>query len=114
MQVPVVLRALPTDNRPDYMTAGDAPYAECPLVVTPVIVWSELDRAWKTFAKRFQINHKPTGYRLGQKEFVTRKEALAFLDRCDPHYPAWPLAKSGLSDPATVACFQKFKMANDD
>lgn len=110
MRVDLIMRAKPNQNRPDFPAVGLAPYATCPLAVTPVAKFSEMSGKW-SMLETYQITHRPTGYQLGGKEFDTQQEALEFLDRCEPTFAAWPLAKGSKTDPATIACRQQFLMA---
>lgn len=108
----VTMRAYPASGHPPHETVGFIPHATSPLAVTHVAVWSEIDKSWHE-RSNFLITHIPTGYHLDDKEFDTVDEAMAFLIALDPDFPAWPLANGHGKehDPATMACFQKFRLA---
>lgn len=59
----------------------------------------------------WRITHAPTGKALGPNTLATRDEALALLARCDPEFPAWPLATDLPDCAATKACAYKFRVA---
>lgn len=109
--VNITIRAYPHQQRPDFAVDGHAPYAGCPLAATPIVKWSDIDKRWN-IRDGWVITHVPTGYSIRGKEFDTVDEALEFISRLDPQFPAWPLAIGGTDDIATIACHQKFLLAS--
>lgn len=113
MRVDLVIRAKPNQNRPDFPVVGQAPYATCPLAVTPVVRYSEMTGKW-LMRETYQVTHRPTGYQLGGLEFDTQQDAMEFLERCDPTFAAWAVTTDDLKSPANMACKMKFDMACGD
>ena len=107
MQVAVTVRSYDAEI-PPLELIGHVPYADCPLAVTRRHHF--VDGAW---AERdgYYITHRPVGFQLGKRVFDTVEAALAVIDRCDPTFPAWPLARGGTDDAATIACRYKFRVA---
>jgi hypothetical protein len=91
---------------------GFAPAATSPLAVTKVCHWSYDDERWVDHDGQWCITHIPTGHTLGPDDWPTAQEAYEVLLRCDPDYPAWPLAIGDDDDAATKACKIKFRGAN--
>lgn len=114
LTVNVTIRARQAEY-PAYKCKGKAPFAGSPLAVTAATLWDEDKDEWVS-RPGYEITHTPTGYRLGGdiKTWKTEAEAIAAMQRCDPTYPAWPLAKGHPDDPATIACRVMFKAATGD
>lgn len=105
--IPVTIRT--RDGAVPLTIDGLAPFADCVLAVTPV--YDRTDYGWRKRKRGgFYITHCPTGYQLGKRIFETEEEALAVLERCDPTFPAWPLAGDDNSV-ARMACHAKFRAA---
>jgi len=105
ISVRVLMRA---DGCHQHEVDGFTPSASCPLAVTKL--WYHSERKWIR-ANTWCIVHRPTGKTLGAKEWMTMEAAFAILLKCDPDFPAWPLAKGFPDDPATAACKYKFRVA---
>lgn len=109
MTVTILVTIRTRDGAVPITIDGLAPFADCVLAVTPVYDWT--DHGWhKRKRGGFYITHCPTGYQLGNYIFKTREEALAALERCDPTFPAWPLASDD-NPVARMACHAKFRAA---
>lgn len=92
---------------PPYTADGLVPFPDSPLAVTRVhihtnSVWAERDG--------FCIAHRPTGLQLGSRRWSSEAEAMAVLLKCEPEFPAWPIA--GTNEGAKAACKFKFRMAH--
>lgn len=89
---------------------GETLFEGCSLCVSMIYYWDYAKKEWK-HRDGFQINHIPTGFNLGMLEFESRADAQVFLQFCDPHFPGWAVAKGEPADFATIACRQKFLIA---
>ena len=110
MDVPVTLRTR-TPRQPTFATQGTTPAPDCPLAVTPAMVYDhDTDRWVRHSLGGYYVTHRATGYNLGTR-FATAEEAEAALDRCEWRFPAWAAATGGETDPATLACRVKWRAA---
>jgi hypothetical protein len=107
VKVTVTIRANDPEILPHELD-GFVPFADCPLAV--IRAQRYLDGSWQT-QDGWSITHRPTGFKIGQRTWRTRKEAMLVLLACNPKFPAWSLAKGSKDDPATVACSTFFRAA---
>lgn len=108
--IPVSVRARDPEVAP-LVTVGFAPVADSPIVVTHPARWNYATGEWSIDESMWQLTHVATGFCLSRRQWRHKKDALAVIERCDPTFPAWPVAFGSKDDPATVACFVKFRAA---
>jgi len=89
---------------------GYVPFADCPIAVTPFYVRHHGDTMWEGTDK-WCISQRRTGFNLGRETWNSKEDAMAVLLRCDPTFPAWPLATGADDCRATQACRVKFREA---
>ena len=100
---------------PPFLGEAFVPFAESPLAIMRVPIWSEIERKWDQPAHRgWKIAHRKTGFGLKHFEWETADEAMAALMLCDPTYAAWALATGEEGDAATIACRIQFRRVESE
>ena len=112
LNVPVTLRTR-TPRQPTLATQGTTPDPACPLAVTPAMIYDHDTDRWRPHQLGgYYVTHRATGFNLGTR-FGLAEEALAALERVDWRFPAWAHCNGGDTDPATLACRVKWRMATE-
>lgn len=102
--------ASPDVSIPPHEQDGFVPFETSPLAVVRMAIWRAVEKQWIEPEHRgWCIAHRPTGFNLKGREWPTRHDAMAALERCEPTFPAWALATGAEGDAATMACRVKFR-----